>query len=141
MPNFEDDSGNCHAPDPNGVACYKSRIGCPIHPRQKRKRRECSELSALRLNNDRLRADNERLRADLALEGSRIGLQRREIEKMRAENEKMRAALLWYADSRNHFPVEHRNPGDPDPAVIFLEEPPIMSDGGERAREALEGEA
>ena len=37
MPNFEDDSGNCHAPDPNGVACYKSRIGCPIHPRQKRK--------------------------------------------------------------------------------------------------------
>jgi hypothetical protein len=65
MPNFEDDSGNCHAPDPNGVACYKSRIGCPIHPRQKRKRHECSELSALRFNNDRLRAENERLRAEM----------------------------------------------------------------------------
>lgn len=64
MPNFEDDSGNCHAPDPNGVACYKSRIGCPIHPRQKRKRHKCSELSALRLDNDRLRAENERLKRD-----------------------------------------------------------------------------
>ena len=56
-----------------------------------------------------------------------------------AEIERLREALSWYADQRNHFPVERRNPGDPDPAVIFLEEPPIMSDGGKRARNALEG--
>ena len=63
----------------------------------------------------------------------------REIEKQRAEIERLRAALRWYADPRNHFPVERRSPGDPDPAVIFVEEPPIMSDGGRRARNALEG--
>lgn len=56
-----------------------------------------------------------------------------------AEVERQRAALRWYADPRNHFPVEHRRPGDPDPAVIFLEEPPIMDDCGKRARNALEG--
>lgn len=86
----------------------------------------------------RQRAEIEKLRADLALERSRIVLQRGEIEKMRAKNEKMRAALLWYADSSNHFPVEHRRPGDADPAVIFVEEPPIMIDNGRRARKALE---
>jgi hypothetical protein len=53
MPNFEDDSGNCHAPDPNGVACYKSRIGCPIHPRKKRK--AMSDIQTLRAENERLR--------------------------------------------------------------------------------------
>ena len=63
----------------------------------------------------------------------------REIEKQRAEIERLREALRWYADTRNHFPVERRNPGDPDPAVIFVEEPPIMSDGGTRACKALEG--
>ena len=55
-----------------------------------------------------------------------------------AEVERLREALRWYADQRNHFPVDRRNPGDPDPAVIFVEEPPIMIDGGTRAREALE---
>ena len=63
----------------------------------------------------------------------------REIEKQRAEIERLREALRWYADQRNHFPVERRSPGDPDPAVVFVEEPPIMSDCGKRARNALEG--
>lgn len=63
----------------------------------------------------------------------------REIEKLRAEVERLRAALRWYADHRNHFPVlHHRRAGDPDPVAVFVEEPPIMSDGGRRAREALE---
>jgi hypothetical protein len=62
-----------------------------------------------------------------------------EVERLRAGNEKLREALSWYADQRNHFPVEHRRPGDPDPAVVFVEEPPIMSDGGKRARKALWG--
>ena len=62
-----------------------------------------------------------------------------EIADLRAEIERLREALRWYADPRNHFPVERRSPGDPDPAVIFVEEPPIMLDGGERARRALEG--
>lgn len=62
-----------------------------------------------------------------------------ELKWLRAEIERLRAALRWYADPRNHFPVERRSPGDPDPAVIFVEEPPIMLDGGERARRALEG--
>lgn len=61
-----------------------------------------------------------------------------EIRRQRVENERLRAALRWYADPRNHFPVERRSPGAPDPAVIFVEEPPIMLDGGERARRALE---
>jgi hypothetical protein len=64
---------------------------------------------------------------------------RREREEHRVEVERLREALIWYADTRNHFPVERRSPGDPDPAVIFVEEPPIMSDGGRRARVALEG--
>lgn len=64
---------------------------------------------------------------------------RAENEKLRAEVERLRAALRWYADPRNHFPVEIRRPGDPDPAVVFLEEPPIMSDGGKRASKAMEG--
>jgi hypothetical protein len=62
-----------------------------------------------------------------------------EIDDLRAENERLREALGWYADPRNHFPVERRSPGDPDPAVVFAGETPIMSDGGERARNALEG--
>ena len=53
--------------------------------------------------------------------------------------EKLRAALRWYADHRNHLPVlHHRRAGDPDPVSVFVEEPPITSDGGRRAREALE---
>lgn len=56
------------------------------------------------------------------------------------EFKKMREALRWYADPRNHFPVERLSPGDPDRAVIFIEEPPIMNDGGMRARKALEVE-
>lgn len=64
---------------------------------------------------------------------------RAEVEGLRAENERLREALRWYANPRNHFHVERRSPGDPDPAVIFIEEPPIMSDGGHRARNVLEG--
>lgn len=59
------------------------------------------------------------------------------VNKQRAQIERLREALSWYADQRNHFPVEHRRPGDPDPAVVFVREPPIMSDGGKRARKAL----
>lgn len=77
------------------------------------------------------------LRNDRLLD--RLDSQKEEIEKLRAEIERLREALRWYADPRNHFPVERRNPGDPDPAVVFIEEPPIMLDGGRRAHEALEG--
>jgi hypothetical protein len=56
-----------------------------------------------------------------------------------AEAERLRETLRWYADQRNHFPVEHRRRGDPDPAVVFVDEPAIMTDCGRRAREALEG--
>ena len=62
-----------------------------------------------------------------------------EDDRQREENERLREAVRWYADPRNHFPVERRSPGDPDPAVVFVEEPPIMLDGGRRARSALEG--
>jgi len=61
-----------------------------------------------------------------------------EVDRLRAEIEKLRAALRWYADQRNHFPVERRRRGDPDPAVVFVDEPAIMTDCGRRAREALE---
>ena len=56
-----------------------------------------------------------------------------------AEVERLREALRWYADQRNHFPVEHRRRGDPDPGVVFVDEPAIVTDCGRRAREALEG--
>lgn len=63
-----------------------------------------------------------------------------EVERLTRERDEARAALRWYADHRNHFPVlDHRRAGDPDPVAVFFEEPPIMSDGGGRAREALEG--
>jgi len=62
-----------------------------------------------------------------------------EIEKLTRERDEARAALRWYADHRNHYPVlHHRRSGDPDPVAVFVEEPPIMTDGGRRAREALE---
>lgn len=55
-----------------------------------------------------------------------------------AEVERLREALRWYADLSNHLPVERRNPGDPDPAVVVLDEPPILRDNGTLARAALE---
>jgi hypothetical protein len=60
------------------------------------------------------------------------------VEKLADEVERLRAALRWYADKRNHFPVERRRRGDPDPAVVIVDEPAIMTDCGRRAREALE---
>lgn len=120
-----------------------------------------SENDMLRAENARLRADVpvysseiERLREEMPVAESlrvdakcaeierdearaAVWKQAKEIADLRAEVERLREALSWYADQRNHFPVERRNPGDPDPAVIFLEEPPIMSDGGKRARNAL----
>ena len=93
-----------------------------------------------------LLAEIERLRADLATKqgccdgaAAQDAHVRQEREEHKAEVEKLRAALIWYADPRNHFHVERRNPGDPDPAVVFIEEPPIMNDGGHRARNALKG--
>lgn len=61
-----------------------------------------------------------------------------EIKWLRAEVERLRAALRWYADLSNHLPVECRDPGDPDPAVVVLDEPPILRDNGTLARAALE---
>jgi hypothetical protein len=63
-----------------------------------------------------------------------------ENERLRSDNEKLRAALRWYADQENHFPVHvhHRRAGDLDPYAIFVNEPAIMTDCGRRAREALE---
>ena len=31
MPNWTDDDGNCHFETKQGVPCYKSELGCPIH--------------------------------------------------------------------------------------------------------------
>lgn len=55
-----------------------------------------------------------------------------------SEIKKLRNALQWYADPANHEPVRTRSSG-PDFSVLLVEEPPIAFDGGERAREALEG--
>lgn len=111
--------------------------------------------NAGKANEDRgwLLAEVDRLRADLATQQGccdgaaaqdahvrqELAEHKAEIEQQRAEIKRLRDALRWYADQRNHFPVEHRRPGDPDPAVVFVEEPPIMNDCGRRARAALEG--
>lgn len=100
---------------------------------------------------DRMRADNERLfnedtKTRHALKGWVFVCPdggdeptHERVAAVVAEVERLRAALRWYADHRNHFPVlHHRRAGDPDPVAVFAEEPPIMSDGGRRAREALE---
>lgn len=124
MPNFEDDSGNCHAPDPNGVACYKSRIGCPIHPRQKRKCHECSELSALRLDNERLRAENESLCAEI---------ERIEKDCLRGfvhEIERLRGAMQFYADPNRYKSTSVHMCGHSTGQSVMI-------DGGRKAREAL----
>jgi len=68
-----------------------------------------------------------------------LDAERQTVRRQRAENERLRDALRWYSDLSNHLPVERRNPGDPDPAVIILDEPPILLDGGTLARIALEG--
>ncbi len=60
-------------------------------------------------------------------------------EIMAAKVNKQREALCWYADPSNHFPVHHHSAGHPDPVVVFVKEPPVMIDGGVRAREALWG--
>ena len=94
---------------------------------------------------DDLREEIEGLRAQL--EERYVSMRVRQLEealdaeRQTAERQtvrRLREAPRWYADPRNHFPVERRSPGDPDPAVVFVEEPPIMRDGGKRAREALE---
>lgn len=60
-------------------------------------------------------------------------------DQLRSKNELLREALRWYADPLNHSPVKCRFPGDPDPSVVFLMElPPIINDGGHRARQALD---
>lgn len=46
MPNWSDDEGRCHF-DVNGVPCYQSDVGCPMHrgasllkhPRKRREKR------------------------------------------------------------------------------------------------------
>ena len=90
---------------------------------------------------NKLADEIEGLRAQL--EDRYVAMRVRQLEgALDAERQtvrRLREALRWYADPRNHFPVERRNPGDPDPAAIFIWEPPIMSDGGHRARNALEG--
>lgn len=95
---------------------------------------------------DDLREEIEGLRAQL--EERYVSMRVRQLEealdaeRQTAERQtvrRLREALRWYADPRNHFPVERRSPGDPDPALVVIEKPPIMSDGGERARKALEG--
>jgi hypothetical protein len=73
--------------------------------------------------------------AELLAEVERLTRQR---DKAWVEVERLREALRWYADQRNHFPVERRRRGDPDPAVVFVDEPAIMTDCGRRARKALE---
>lgn len=102
------------------------------------------EIERLRAENDELYRAAGRTRA--ALSGWILASPDRVYEPTHAlvaavvaEVERLREALCWYADPRNHFPVERRSPGDPDPALVVIEEPPIMSDGGERARYALEG--
>lgn len=101
------------------------------------------ERDAARAEVEKQRAEIEQLRAGIQslAESLRASLDAaiRQRDEARAEIERLRAALRWYADPRNHFPVERRSPGDPDPAVVFVEEPPIMLDGGRRARSALEG--
>ncbi len=57
---------------------------------------------------------------------------------LKAEVERLREALAWYADPANHQPIRTRS-SSPDFRVLLVEEPPIAFDGGERAREALEG--
>lgn len=98
------------------------------------------DIAILLAEVDRQRAEIERLSAGiLSLAKSlRASLDAaiRQRDEARAEIERLREALIWYADPRNHFPVERLSHG---PAVIFVEEPPIMSDGGTRARSALEG--
>jgi len=55
------------------------------------------------------------------------------------EIERLRAALRWYADLANHQPIRTVVSGGPDDGTVLVEEPPIAFDGGERARDALEG--
>ena len=56
-----------------------------------------------------------------------------------SEIKKFRNALQWYADPANHQPIRTVVSGGPDDGTVLVEEPPIAFDGGERAREALEG--
>lgn len=103
----------------------------------------------------RLRAEVERMREEMPVaESLRVNAKCAEIERdearavvwkqakenadLRAEVERLREALRWYADLSNHLPIERRNPGDPDPVVVILDEPPILRDSGTLARNALE---
>ena len=72
-------------------------------------------------------------------EGSRAGADA-DRAYLLAEVERLREVLRWYASERNHFPLvlHYCGPGELDPAAFFLQEPPVMGDGGKRAREALE---
>ncbi|MBM3629297.1 MAG: hypothetical protein FJX21_15920 [Alphaproteobacteria bacterium] len=77
----------------------------------------------------------------VATDGARVLLEEAIDDRatLLAEVERLRAALRWYADLANHQPIRTVVSGGPDDGTVLVEEPPIAFDGGERARDALEG--
>lgn len=55
------------------------------------------------------------------------------ISRQNEKIQRLRDGLCWYADPRNHSPLEIRRSGDP-----VENNSPVMLDCGERARKALE---
>ena len=101
---------------------------------------------------DRLRAENERLYNEdtktrhalrgwvwVCPDGGDEPTHER-VSAVVAEVERLREALRWYASERNYFPwaLHYCGPGELDPAAFLVQEPPVMGDGGKRARDALE---
>lgn len=114
--------------------CEVDHIGCLVN-------RLADEIEGLRaqLEERYILMRVRQLEHALDAERQTVRRQRAKIERQRAKIERLCEALRWYADQRNYFPVERRSPGDPDPAVVFVDEPAIMTDWGRRARNALEG--
>jgi len=153
MPNFEDDSGNCHAPDPNGLACYKSRIGCPIHPRQKRKchggakgqamtDEKIAEIRDLHKyldeypNTDVSSGDLHHYLSFLLAEVERLrdqiyeSIPKWQANELQREINQLRDAMQFYADPNRYKSTSVHMCGHSTGQSVMI-------DGGRKAREAL----
>jgi len=100
MPNWSDDEGRCHY-SVNGVPCYQSPVGCPMHgsEKPKPKRKSKVKLSAYErcLNALNMTEPDQRVEVDAEVLARLL----KQHEALRAEVERLREALRVALNAMN----------------------------------------